>query len=93
MTPQLIIFISFFQMAVVDRELEALGEEREEKSRRLNLKRMQHISTLQQLSNFFLYSSHRQENRRLVGHFYDMKNRFWAVGCGLGCGIKGLGRL
>ena len=20
---------------------------------------------------------HRQENRRLVGHFYDMKNRFW----------------
>jgi len=38
------------EMAVVDRELEALGEEREEKSRRLNLKRMQHISTLQQLS-------------------------------------------
>ena len=32
---------------------------------------------------------HRQENRRLVGHFYDMKNRFWAVGCG----IKGLDRL
>ena len=27
---------------------------------------------------------HRQENRRLVGHFYDMKNRFWAAGCGLG---------
>ena len=22
---------------------------------------------------------HRQENRRLVGNFYDMKNRFWAV--------------
>ena len=19
-----------------------------------------------------------------MGHFYDMKNRFWAVGCGLG---------
>ena len=30
---------------------------------------------------------HRQENRRLVGHFYDMKNRFWAVGCGLGCAV------
>ena len=52
MTSQLTISFSFFQMAVVDRELEALGEEREEKSRRLNLKRMQHISTLQQLSNF-----------------------------------------
>ena len=26
--------------------------------------------------------NHRQENRRLVGHFYDMKNRLWAVGCG-----------
>jgi hypothetical protein len=24
-----------------------------------------------------------QENRRLVGHFYDMKNQFWVVGCGL----------
>jgi hypothetical protein len=31
---------------------------------------------------------HRQENRRLVGHFYDMKNRFWAVGCGLGCAVE-----
>ena len=30
-----------------------------------------------------MYLNHRQENRRLVGHFYDMKNRFWAVGCGL----------
>ena len=28
--------------------------------------------------------NHRQENRRLVGHFYDMKNKFWAVGYGLG---------
>ena len=43
--------------------------------------------------NFYQLSTHRQENRRMVGHFYDMKNRFWAVGCGLGCGIKGLGRL
>ena len=33
-------------------------------------------------------SSHRQENRRLVGHFYDMKNRFWAVGCGLGWAVE-----
>ena len=31
--------------------------------------------------------THRQENRRLVGHFYDMKNRFWAVGCGLGWAV------
>ena len=31
---------------------------------------------------------HRQENRRLVGHFYDMKNRFWAVGCGLGWAVE-----
>ena len=30
---------------------------------------------------------HRQENRRLVGHFYDMKNRLWAVGCGLGWAV------
>ena len=33
-------------------------------------------------------SAHRQENRRLVGHFYDMKNRFWAVGCGLGWAVE-----
>jgi hypothetical protein len=32
--------------------------------------------------------NHRQENRRLVGHFYDMKNRFWAVGCGLGWAVE-----
>ena len=32
--------------------------------------------------------THRQENRRLVGHFYDMKNRFWAVGCGLGWAVE-----
>ena len=31
--------------------------------------------------------SHKQEKRRLVGHFYDMKNRFWAVGCGLGWAV------
>ena len=30
---------------------------------------------------------HKQENRRLMGHFYDMKNRFWAVGCGLGWAV------
>ena len=30
---------------------------------------------------------HRQENRRLVGHFYDMKNQSWAVGCGLGWAV------
>ena len=36
-------------------------------------------------------TNHRRENRRLVGHFYVMKNRFWAVGCGLGCGKKGSG--
>ena len=41
-------------MAIVDREMAALGEERAEKSKRLNLKRMQHVSTLQQLSKFFL---------------------------------------
>jgi hypothetical protein len=23
-----------------------------------------------------------------VGHFYDMKNRFWAVGCGLGWAVE-----
>ena len=40
-------------MANVDREMAALGEERAEKSKRLNLKRMQHVSTLQQLSKFF----------------------------------------
>ena len=39
-------------MANVDREMAALGEERAEKSKRLNLKRMQHVSTLQQLSKF-----------------------------------------
>ena len=22
-----------------------------------------------------------------MGHFYDMKNRFWAVGCGLGWAV------
>ena len=44
----------FLQMANVDREMAALGEERAEKSKRLNLKRMQHVSTLQQLSEFFL---------------------------------------
>ena len=33
-------------------------------------------------------SIHRQENRRLVGHFYDMKNQFWAVGCGLGWAVE-----
>ena len=42
-------------MANVDREMAALGEERAEKSKRLNLKRMQHVSTLQQLSKFFLW--------------------------------------
>ena len=42
-------------MANVDREMAALGEERAEKSKRLNLKRMQHVSTLQQLSEFFLW--------------------------------------
>ena len=41
-----------FQMAAVDRELANLSEERQEKSRRLNLKRMQHVSTLQQLSKW-----------------------------------------
>ena len=30
---------------------------------------------------------HKQENRRLVGHFYDMKNQFWAVCCGLGWAV------
>ena len=40
-------------MASVDREMAALGEERAEKSKRLNLKRMQHVSTLQQLSKSF----------------------------------------
>ena len=38
-----------FQVAVVDRELGILGEEREQNSRRLNLKRVQHVTTLQQL--------------------------------------------
>ena len=33
-------------------------------------------------------ANHRQENRRLVGHLYDMKNRFWAVGCGLGWAVE-----
>ena len=42
-------------MAAVDRELAILGEERQEKSRRLNLKRMQHVSTLQQLSTCIIY--------------------------------------
>ena len=32
--------------------------------------------------------SHKQENRRLMGHFYDMKNRFWAVGCGLDWAVE-----
>ena len=31
---------------------------------------------------------HREEDRGLVGHFYDMKNRFWAVGCGLGWAVE-----
>ncbi len=45
------VFIHFYkQVAIVDRELVMLSHEREEKSRRLNLKRMQHVSTLQQLS-------------------------------------------
>jgi hypothetical protein len=38
--------------------------------------------------NFLGGLGHRQENRRLVGHFYDMKNRFWAVGCGLGWAVE-----
>ena len=50
----LYLIIPFLQMANVDREMAALGEERAEKSKRLNLKRMQHVSTLQQLSKFFL---------------------------------------
>jgi hypothetical protein len=32
--------------------------------------------------------AHREEDRGLVGHFYDMKNRFWAVGCGLGWAVE-----
>jgi hypothetical protein len=45
------IFTHFFlsQVAVVDRELGILGEEREQNSRKLNLKRVQHVTTLQQL--------------------------------------------
>jgi hypothetical protein len=39
----------FLQVAVVDRELGILGEEREQNSRKLNLKRVQHVTTLQQL--------------------------------------------
>ena len=41
-------------------------------------------------TNAFLHEygfGHRQENRRLVGHFYDMENQFWAVGCGLGWAV------
>ena len=44
-----ILFRIRFQVAVVDRELGILGEEREQNSRRLNLKRAQHVTTLQQL--------------------------------------------
>jgi hypothetical protein len=50
--------------------------------------------TLKKLSLYLLPKfstvpfTHRQENRRLVGHFYDMKNRFWAVGCGLGWAVE-----
>ena len=40
------------------------------------------------ISALFVSQKHRQENRRLVGHFYDMKNRFWAVGCGLGWAVE-----
>ena len=40
------------------------------------------------LSIFCVALLHRQEDRRLVGHFYDMKNRFWAVGCGLGWAVE-----
>ena len=35
-----------------------------------------------------VHSYHREEDRGLVGHFYDMKNRFWAVGCGLGWAVE-----
>ena len=57
-------------MANVDREMAALGEERAEKSKRLNLKRMQHVSTLQQLSKFFLHIIKVFENHRksLIQH-------------------------
>ena len=63
-------------MAVVDRELEALGEEREEKSRRLNLKRMQHISTLQQLSKYNLYTYHVYMKTFFQKLFIDIKKVF-----------------
>ena len=57
----------FLQMANVDREMAALGEERAEKSKRLNLKRMQHVSTLQQLSEFFLW---KWSTTHIVWNFY-----------------------
>jgi hypothetical protein len=45
----------FIQVAQVDRELGLLGDEREAKSRKLNQKRVQHVSTLQQLGmKYFL---------------------------------------
>lgn len=48
--PEIHIFFSLdFQVAQVDRELGLLGDEREAKSRKLNQKRVQHVSTLQQL--------------------------------------------
>ena len=66
----LYLIIPFLQMANVDREMAALGEERAEKSKRLNLKRMQHVSTLQQLSKFFLHIFTVFENHRksLIQH-------------------------
>jgi hypothetical protein len=48
-----------------------------------------HVSVKAQTFKFISVGLlHRQENRRLVGHFYDMKNRFWAVGCELGWAVE-----
>jgi hypothetical protein len=44
--------------------------------------------TQRKLLIFENWINHRQENRHLVGHFYDMKNQFWAVGCGLGWAVE-----
>ena len=40
-------------MGIVDRELAAVAVEREETSRRLNSKRMNHIATLRELGEYF----------------------------------------
>ena len=55
------------------------------------------VSSWKRMSNSVLLKiiswSHRYGDKWVLGHIYNMKSQFWAVGCGLDCEKKGLGRL